>query len=171
VLASEAAILAKPAGEWQPLLGQVHNAVEKFMFGPGFAWMRAGDKRTFIKQHRALGELMELWSPLRATPAKRAVQNLARYLEALEVINQRECLVQHDRDGLKIVVARMSLAANTEGPPRREAIAAALAALAEVQGRDRTLDALLEQTLAPGTPVPVIQILDRAKTLLAQLGG
>lgn len=161
---------ASPAG-WQPSLLRARSSLERFMFGPGFAWMRAGDKRSLLKQHQALVEVLEVWSPLRAVPAKRTVENLARYLEALEVINMRECLVVHDRRGLATVVEQARVAVAEQGPQRREAIGAALAALAEVQGRDRELDRLLEQTLAPGSPVPVEAILARAQTLLAQLGG
>lgn len=171
ILEVERAMETTPAGQWQELLSRSFTDIERFMFGPGFAWMRAGDKRTFIRQHRSLAELLELWSPLRALPAKRAVQNLARYLEALEIINQRECLILHDRGALGVVVARIGEALGCVGQERREAIAAGLAALAEVQGRDRTLDALLEQMLAPGSPVPLEQILDRAKALFVQLGG
>lgn len=169
VVGIETAMLEKPAGEWQPLLRKIVDALGGFMFGPGFAWMRAGDKRTFITQQRALRDILEMWSPLRATPAKRAVQNLARYLEALEVINQRECLVVHDRAALNSVVASLTKAKNTPGPESRPYIGAALAALAEAQGRDRVLDAMLEQTMAPGSVVPTLLILERAQELLARL--
>lgn len=171
ILEVERQLQATSPGAWLPFLSRARSSLERFMFGPGFAWMRAGDKRSFLKQHHALVEVLEVWSPLRAVPAKRTIENLARYLEALEVINLRECLVVHDRTALAIVVERMALAAAEQGPLRREAIGAALAALAEVQGRDRELDRLLEQTLAPGTPVPVDAVLTRARALLAQLGG
>lgn len=169
VVALEMTILEKPAGEWQPLLRKIVEALGVFMFGPGFAWMRAGDKRTFITQQRALRDILEMWSPLRATPAKRAVQNLARYLEALEVINQRECLVVHDRAALTAVVQNLAAAQTSPGPESRQYIGAALAALAEAQGRDRVLDAMLEQTLAPGSVVPTLLILERAQELLVRL--
>ena len=169
LLIIEAALATVPSSEWQGLLRRAVDALHGFMFGPGFAWMRASDKRSFIKQHRVISELLELWSPLRATPAKRAVQNLARYLEALEVINQRECLILHDRAALAVVVEKLEKAASAAEAARREHIAAGLAALADAQGRDKMLDQLLETTLAPGSPVPTTEILQRAKVLLARL--
>lgn len=169
VVAIETSMLERPAGEWQPLLRKIVDALGAFMFGPGFAWMRAGDKRTFITQQRALRDILEMWSPLRAMPARRAVQNLARYLEALEVINQRECLVVHDRAALNNVVSSLVKAQAAPGLEGRQYIGAALAALAEAQGRDRVLDAMLEQTMAPGSVVPAQLILERARELLARL--
>lgn len=169
VLAIETSLLQTPTGDWQVLLKRVLEALDGFMFGPGFAWMRAGDKRTFITQHRGLREILEIWSPLRATPARRAVQNLARYLEALEVINQRECLVLHDRAALTIVVTELERASAAAPPDRPKHIAAGLASLADAQGRDNGLDQLLEATLAPGSPVPMNEILTRARGLLARL--
>ncbi|MEM6531481.1 MAG: hypothetical protein AAF654_02600 [Myxococcota bacterium] len=161
-----------PAHEWEKFLRLALQMIERFMFGPGFAWMRAADKRTFITQHRALSELLEIWSPLRAVPAKRVVSNVARYLEALEVINQREHLVTHDRTCLEIVVDNLGAAqAGAEPTSRRSAIAAALGALAEVQGRDRELDRLLEATLDPGSEVPEKAILEVASAVLAKLRG
>ena len=169
LLGVEASLATVPSSEWQALLRRAVTSLDSFMFGPGFAWMRASDKRSFIKQHRAISEILELWSPLRATPARRAVQNLARYLEALEVINQRECLVLHDRAALTVVVEKLEKANGAAQAERREHIAAGLAALADAQGRDKALDQLLEATLAPGSSVPTTEILQRAKTLLARL--
>ncbi len=169
MLTLEASLSSAPTSEWLALLDRVVGLLDAFMFGPGFAWMRASDKRSFIKQHRSISEILELWSPLRATPARRAVQNLARYLEALEVINQRECLVLHDRAALTVVVDKLEKANSAPEVARREYIAAGLAALADAQGRDKTLDQLLEATLAPGSIVPTTEILQRAKQLLARL--
>lgn len=170
LLGLEASLSSVPTSDWQSLLKRAVDALHKFMFGPGFAWMRASDKRTFIKQHRAISEILEIWSPLRATPARRAVQNLARYLEALEIINQRECLVLHDRASLAVVVDKLEHANSApDASKRREYIAAGLAALADAQGRDKQLDQLLETTLAPGSPVPTTEILQRAKQMLSRL--
>jgi hypothetical protein len=159
-----------PAGTWQPLLVEARQRVEGFIFGPGFAWMRATDKRTFLVQRRALTELLAMYSPLRADPARRTVANLARFLEAMEVINQRESLMLHDRSAIAAVIEHMALA-KAGGPGARDHIAAALAALSEAQGRDHLLDALLAQTMAPGSDVPVDSILERARAVLARLGG
>lgn len=156
--------------QWEKFLRLALQLIEGFMFGPGFAWMRAGDKRTFITQHHALSEILELYSPLRAVPAKNIVSNLARYLEALEVINQREILVEHDREKLEQVVSRLESArASRDTTRRRESLAGALAALAELEGRDRDLDRLIAQTLEPGTPVPEGEIHELASSLLAKL--
>jgi hypothetical protein len=169
VLGIEECLGKIPAAEWKTSLVEVVAALDTFMFGPGFAWMRAGDKRAFIKQHRGLREILEIWSPLRAAPAHRALQNLARYLEALEVINQRECLVLNDRAALTAVVKHLEAAGTLDPAANREHIAAALAALADAQGRDRALDQLLDSTLAPGSPVPAAEILARARALLERL--
>ena len=171
VLTIEKEIAAVSSGSWLEPLCRVRDAVERFMFGPGFAWMRAGDKRAFLGQRQALNEILEIWSPLRAVPARHMIENLARFLEALEVINQRECLVIHDRGALRMVVAKLEVATQTTGAAAREPIGAALAALAEAQGRDRELDRLLNQSMDPGHAVPVAGILERARTLLKQLGG
>ncbi len=170
LLGLEASLTSVPTSEWQSLLRRAVDSLDGFMFGPGFAWMRASDKRIFIKQHRAISEILEIWSPLRATPARRAVQNLTRYLEALEIINQRECLVLHDRAALALVVDKLEHANSApDASKRREYIAAGLAALADAQGRDKQLDQLLETTLAPGSPVPTTEILQRAKQMLSRL--
>jgi hypothetical protein len=170
VLTVEERLTRLRPGDWAVELARARAGVERFIFGPGFAWMRATDKRTFLKQRSTLGEILELYSPLRAEPARLAVANLARFLEALEVINQRECLQVHDREALGRVVAAMRAAAASTGPAARQAIAAGLAALAEAQGRDRGLDALLSATLAPGSPVPVAEILARAEQVVAGMG-
>ncbi len=169
LLTVEVSLASVPTSDWQSLLSRAVESLDAFIFGPGFAWMRASDKRTIIKQHRAISEILELWSPLRATPARRAVQNLARYLEALEVINQRECLVLHDKAALATVVDKLEKAGSAPQAARREHIAAGLAALADAQGRDKALDQLLEATLAPGSEVPTTEILQRAKQILQRL--
>ncbi|MEO1173143.1 MAG: hypothetical protein AAFX94_13995, partial [Myxococcota bacterium] len=159
-----------PAHEWEKFIRLALQMIEAFMFGPGFAWMRAADKRTFITQHRALAELLEIWSPLRAVPAKRIVSNMARYLEALEVINQREHLVTHDRAYLEVVVQELSVARKADDArEKRASIAAALGALAEVQGRDRELDRLLEATMDPSSTVPEEEIFSVASSVLGKL--
>ncbi|MEM6731868.1 MAG: hypothetical protein AAF658_09940 [Myxococcota bacterium] len=161
-----------PPHEWEKYLRLSCQMIETFMFGPGFAWMRASDKRTFITQHRALAEILELWSPLRAMPAKNIVSNMARYLEALEVINQREMLVEHDRTKLEVVVSKLGESKRaTEPSEQRAALAGALAALAELQGRDSALDVLIDKTLDPSAPVPVSEIYELASQLLAKLSG
>lgn len=171
ILAVEREVNAGAPGAWVEPLKRARAAVEAFMFGPGFAWMRAGDKRTFLGQRQALTEILELWSPLRAVPAKHAVENLARFLEALEVVNQRECLVNHDRARLETVVAKLELAVKSRGAAARPPIGAALAALSEVQGRDRDLDRLLSQSMDPSREIPVREILERARAVLKPLAG
>ncbi|OGQ92082.1 MAG: hypothetical protein A2289_24070 [Deltaproteobacteria bacterium RIFOXYA12_FULL_58_15] len=170
ILVVERRLHALPPGRWNEVLGEAHRLVEGFVFGPGFTWMRATDKRTFLMQRNTLAEILELYSPLRAEPARHNIQNLARFLEALEVINQRECLVVHDRAALNLVVASMEMAADG-GAMAPKHISVALAALAEAQGRDRTLDLLLGQTMSPGNDVPVQDILARAREIRAHLGG
>lgn len=163
--------VARPE-DWEKYLRLARQFIEGFMYGPAFGWMRAGDKRTFIVQQRSIGELLEMWSPLRAVPAKHTISNLARYLEALEIINQREVLLEHDRERLSIVASHLESARTTENTrKRRNGIATALAALAELQGRDESLDKLLERTLDPSSPVPVDEIQVRCRSLLEQLGG
>ncbi len=160
-----------PPHQWEKFLRLALQLIDSFMFGPGFAWMRAGDKRTFITQHRALAEILELYSPLRGVPAKNIVSNLARYLEALEVINQRELLVEHDREKLEVVVDNLEVARAGDSAQRRPALAGALAALAELEGRDRELDGLIAQTLDPVTAVPEAELYRLASSLLAKLRG
>lgn len=169
VLAVERTLAGTPGSSWQPALGSLMRLLDALVFSPAFAWMRAGDKRSFLVQRRALGELLALWSPLRATPALRVVQGLARYLEALEVINQRECLVLHDRAALERVVA--SLDSAPPGVEGRAAIGRALGSLSEVQWRDRRLDELLAQTLDPARPPPLQEILSRSREVLMGLDG
>ncbi len=171
VLEVERQLASAPPAMWRGPLARAHALVEGFVFGPGFGWMRATDKRAFLRQRRTLGEILSLYTPLRAEPARQAVANLARFLEAMEVLNQRECLLVHDRDRLREVVAAMGDARSSAGPQRREAIARGLAALAEVQGRDRELDNLLARTMAPGSPVAVEEIGERAQLVLAGIGG
>jgi hypothetical protein len=169
VLVVERQLTSTSGASWQPALASLLRLLDALVFSPAFAWMRAGDKRSFLVQRRALGELLVLWSPLRATPALRVVQGLARYLEALEVINQRECLVEHDRAALGRVVESLDSApAGAEG---RAAIGRALGSLAEVQWRDRRLDDLLAQTLDPARPPPLLEILNRSREVLMGLDG
>lgn len=171
VLTLEAALRAAPQQQWPVLLMQVLRLVEAFVFGPAFAWMRAGDKRSFLAHQRQFDDIMALWSPLRAEPARRAVGAVARYLEALEVINQRECLVLHDREALKRVAANLKQAQEHPGSEARLCIGKAMAALADAQWRDKDLDALLAQTLDPAKPVPADAILDRVHDLLHKMGA
>ncbi len=162
----EAELHALPPSCWAAPLSELVRQVSDFLHTPAFAWMRANDKSSFLTQHRALSELLALWSPLRAEPGKLAVTGLARFLEALEVINHRECLRKHDRDALRRVV--QNLAVSDREP--RELVAGALAALAETQGRDRKLDALLQQTLDPCASPDLSAILKRAREVLVELG-
>jgi hypothetical protein len=172
ILSAEMAMGAAAPAAWLEPLGRARDSVEAFMFGPGFAWMRAGDKRAFLGQRQALIEILEVWSPLRAVPAKHAVENLARFLEALEVINQRECLVIHDRAALATVVSKLELVvASSGGAAARAPIGAALAALSETHGRDRELDRLLSQSMDPSREIPVREILERARAVLRPLGA
>jgi hypothetical protein len=143
--------------------------LEAFIFGPGFAWMRAIDKRVFLSQRRTLGEILALYSPLRAEPARLAIDDLARMLETMEMINQRECLMVHDRVALTAVVENMESAMAAQGPAARRFIGAGLAALSEAQGRDAILDRLMAEAMAPGSAVPLSEILRRARQVLAQL--
>ncbi len=110
--AAEWKVLARPGGPVRPWT-QLHVR----------SGLRLDARRRQAHLHqtafRGLREILEIWSPLRATPARRAVQNLARYLEALEVINQRECLVLHDRAALETVVARLEAANRTARPRQR----------------------------------------------------
>jgi hypothetical protein len=156
--------------DWLDLLVEARERVNGFVFGPGFAWARATDKRTFLAQREGLTRILELYSPLRAEPARRAIDDLARFLDALEVINQRECLVLHDHAALSRVVASMREAVIAAGPTARAAIGRGLAALSEASGRDRDLDQMLAQAMAPGGTVPVADILTRAETLVEALG-
>jgi hypothetical protein len=171
ILALEAEMQKSSPATWQHSVQRAYGLVELFMFGPAFAWLRAGDKRSFLQHQRGLKDILGLWSPLRAEPARREIGAIARYLEALEMINQRECLVVHDRAALTKVVDALSLALKGHGSDARTAMGRGLGALAEAQGRDRELDALLVQTLAPGSPVPVEAILARAIEVLRGMGG
>jgi len=171
ILVIEQKLKTSSPADWQPTLAEARDRVEKFIFGPGFAWMRAPDKRTFIRQRRTLTEILMMYSPLRAEPARQTVENLARFLEAMEMLNQRESLMVHDRAALEGVVQHMERALASDGPEARTHIGAGLAALSEAQGRDHVLDALLAKTLAPGSPVPVENILERSREVLKQFGG
>ena len=170
ILAIELETKAQPVSAWHELLVAAREHVDSFMFGPGFAWLRADDKRSFLRAQKVLTEVLELWSPLRAVPAQRALGGLARYLEALEVINQRECLLVHDRNALHVVLTELRRALHGSGTAARDAVASALKALAEAQGRDRELDDLLGETMVPGTDVPVQAIITRAEAVSAALG-
>jgi hypothetical protein len=169
IVAIDAQLKTRTASEWQDLLATAKRQMDAFMFGPGFAWLRADDKRSFLRGQKVLGVVLELWSPLRALPAQRAIGALARYLEALEVINQRECLVLHDRAALTTVAAKLQQALAETGTGARDAIAAALKALAEAQGRDRELDDLLNKTMEPGRAVATEAILNRVQAVLKTL--
>ncbi|MBI5510056.1 MAG: hypothetical protein HY903_14965 [Deltaproteobacteria bacterium] len=171
ILDLERQLRTLPPPSWQPLLARAKDAVEAFMFSPGFTWMRAADKRAYLSQRQVLIEVLEMWSPLRAVPARRAIETMARFLEAMQVLNNRESLVAHDRAALMTVVSKLELAAKAHGSSAREAVGAALAALAEAQGRDRELDQLLAQSMVPGNPIRVGEILTRAGSVLRQLGG
>lgn len=155
--------------DWHELLVEARALVNGFIFGPGFAWARATDKRTFLAQRQVLSDILDFYSPLRAEPARRAIDDLARFLDALEVINQRECLVLHDHAALSRVVASMREALTGTRQGAREAIGRGLAALSEAHGRDRLLDQMLAEAMAPGGRLPVEDILLRAETLVGIL--
>ena len=167
-LACEDEMGCLPPSRWLASLQRISDALGVFVFGPGYAALRASEKYALVAQQRLLREVLLLWSPLRATAARQAVEALARYIEALEVVNQHESLRARDRDLLTQVVLHMDRAAVRDEQAPKE-IAAALAALAEARGCDRELDALVEQTLSPGSAVPIARILKRAREVLAEL--
>lgn len=170
VLALEAKLRAAPAQEWLPHLRALQKLVDDFMFSAAFGWMRIGDKRSFLAHQRALSELLSLWSPLRAPPARQAVSGMARYLEALELINHRECLVVHDRAALREAAANLRAAQAQQGGGGRAAFGRALSSLSLAQGRDKVIDELLAAILDPAAPVRLEAILARVEEVLAKLG-
>lgn len=169
ILGIEQRLKMAPQAAWQALLQQAATALSGFIVGPGFTAMRARDKHMLTSQAAAFEQLLQLWSPLRAAPGKHAVESLARYLETLEVLNQRSVLVQHDRAKLTIVVRALEAAVQKPAAAARGDIGVGLAALSEAQWRDRELDALLALTLIPGGSLPLQEILARAKVVLAGL--
>ncbi|MBN1959559.1 MAG: hypothetical protein JW841_01320 [Deltaproteobacteria bacterium] len=149
------------------ILQDVGRLIDDFENTPAFEWMRAGDKQSIIEQHRAIEELMTFWSPMRYQPSLRAISLLARFLEALEVINYRECLMNHDRTALQKVIDNLENFSKSPGYD----IAKSMAALADIQGCDRELDRLLALALDVNSEPPWHAIIARAKEVLAGLGG
>ena len=166
ILECEARLESAPRDDWESLVKSMHREVESFVFGPAFAWMRARDKRSFLHHRNALKEITQFWSPLRAAPAKTIVQALARHLEALEVINQRECLQYFDREKIREVV---SLLEDREHAPDASTVGKALLMLDEVKHRDHELSALIEAGLDPMADFDADAVIARAKFVLFSL--
>ncbi len=169
VLEIERSLQARPASEWHDALMDARRRVDRFMLSPGFNWLWATDKRAFLRQRTALDEILQLWSPLRAEPARHAVAGLARYLEAMEVINRRECLVAHDLAALERAVTYLDECGAADGPEAREAVSAALASLASAQGRDREIDRLLAESLKPDEELPLEALRAQVHQVVGEL--
>jgi hypothetical protein len=106
--------------------------------------LRTHDKHIFLDARAQLHQLARQ-KPPEARAIRRAVENLARFLDSLSLISRRENLRVHDREKLASAQSALDAArGRVAQPPRaRIALLEALRAAASLYGRDAQLDAYL----------------------------
>ena len=106
--------------------------------------LRTPDKRIFLEARAQMHQLGRE-KPPRPREIKQAVENLARFLESLSVINRRENLRLHDREQLAAAGRALESARQRLAHPARARIALIESARAAsaLYGRDAQLDAYL----------------------------
>lgn len=106
--------------------------------------LRTHDKHIFLDARAQLHQLARQ-KPPDASAIRRAVENLARFLDSLSLISRRENLRVHDREQLGAAVRALEAARERIAQPARARIALleALRASASLYGRDAQLDAYL----------------------------
>src|SRR6266849_2710863 len=106
--------------------------------------LRTPDKRIFLEARAQMHQLGRE-KPPRAIEIKQSVENLARFLESLSVINRRENLRLHDREQLAAAGRALELARQRLAQPPRARIALleAVRAASALYGRDAQLDPYL----------------------------
>jgi hypothetical protein len=164
VRAVRAGIDKQPAHGWISGARRVGALLETFLQEPAFGWMRALDKRALVDAHDALGQALAA----RDTPRRLAelIEGIVRFLEALEAINRREILVEHDRRAFASAASKLEESLNDTGQPGRLAFGAALAELAAAAGRDPQIDSMVERSLDPAASADPRGLLERVRAVM-----
>ncbi len=119
----------------------VLKLLDRFMSSKAWTTVRAADRRSFIDLRCSLAEALEEGS---CSASHETLEGLARFLESLYVINQREVLIAHDRSALPALSdtarATMRAAAEKNDERARKLLASALRLGWRLVGRDPDLD-------------------------------
>lgn len=110
------------------------NRLGRFTQSSAYALVRPGDKRELIVFRLRLSALADPGTSVRAI--QQLCEGLAKFLEVMRSINQREVLERHDRGKLQTI--RMLLEADAE-------LTDILPALEDVVGRSEVLDAQIRR--------------------------
>lgn len=126
----------------RPLLLAVQRELDHFRSSRGHFFLRAGDKQFVIAFARDLHECFE--RKLFGRHAQQLVEGFAKFLDSMAIINRREILMNHDREGFAecgtlLEQAGLNLGVGEPGKAMGK-LTQALAVAERLYGRDRFLD-------------------------------
>lgn len=110
------------------------------------------------------------------TELRLTIEGLVKYLESLNVVNQREVLVQHDRqvaDDLNEAISTARELAELSARTAHEIIVKACARAQDLQGRNRGVDQIVEglkMAVFGSTPADNRALLERLEQVLPNAG-
>ncbi len=159
---------ALPKEQWRHIAEEIYTLIDNFVYGPAFGWLRAFDKREVIQFRKALRNTLDNHNAS-GRDFHEPIEGTVRFLEALEVINHREILVEHDRKVLTEAAAHLETAIRLPRMEGRHEFAAAISCLSKAWGRDPQLDAMVEMTLDPMADLKQEDILTRVQLVLSGL--
>jgi hypothetical protein len=121
--------------------------LDGFIQSPHFASLHAPDRGISHHLRRQLGELMQM-RPLEPGSIVSSVEGLVKFVESLNLVNQRDLLLSHDRESIVstrqyLELAEGSLARNDLSKAQKSLVRA-VEAVSTLFGRDPTFDGLLK---------------------------
>lgn len=124
----------------------LHDLFDAFMQTDAYVSLRVVDRRSCIDLRQSLAQLISEEKPPRRQ-VETAVDGLAKFLDSLTLVNQRELLVIHDREAIADTEPHLESieeAVATDDPAAaREALRRALRTARPLFGREPTFDVLL----------------------------
>src|SRR5690606_20028705 len=128
-------------------LAALHGVFDAFMQTDPYASLRVVDRRSCSELREALADLMGKAKPPRRQ-VENAVEGLAKFLDSLTLVNQRELLIVHDRDAVADTEAQLDAVEAAVVEDRvdlaREALGRAVRTAEPLFGREPTFDGLLK---------------------------
>jgi hypothetical protein len=159
---------AGPETEWRDLANKVYIKVEETIFSETFDWMRPLDKRVLIDLRNRLHDALESTSKNNRRFYE-VVEDTLRFSEAMNIINSRESLIEHDQEALNIALLHLQSAEESNSPATSQSMQAALAALFSVRGRDMELDRLVAKLSIEYSPEVMQELMANLHRVLGTL--
>ncbi len=157
-----------PETEWRTLTNKVYIKVEETIFSETFDWMRPLDKRVLIDLRNRLHDALESTSKNNRRFYE-VVEDTLRFSEAMNIINSRESLIEHDQEALNIALLHLQAAEESNSPAESQSMQAALAALFSVRGRDMELDRLVAKLSVEYSPEVMQELMTNLHRVLGTL--